>query len=588
MKVFLAVILPAIATAKLQCHCQPSEPCWPSLTAWNQLNTSVDGNLQALRPIAAVCHNPDYDENACRALQSQRSNSSHLSNQPGALQWENWSAWPTHNEECYLETARDIPCGQGRIPPYAVIARSAAHIQSAVRFAAQYNIKVTIRNTGHSFMGRSSAPNSLQINVHNLDEIEIQDSFVPQVPGSIDSPSGIPAVTLGAGVQMHSAYTALNAKGITIPGGSSSTVGVVGGFLQGGGHGILGYKAGMASDNALQFTVVTANGSIVTANAYQNQDLFWALRGGGGGTWGVVVNATIRTYPDYPVTVAIIQYNTTSPGRRFWAGVEACHRHVVGINEQGATGYYYITPYASGSPGTSNSTYAAFQLYLYFVGQADTQAVQRALSTMLGDMRNATAAPLAVEVIAVPKITELLLYTFSGADSDGALVLLGSRLLSRSFFAQPYYAAARLSHTVSQLRLGPDEYIMGNIVAGGQVSKNRNIISSSLNPAWRDTAIHLLFTRIVSPRDSLADQEAVARKLTLEDMPLLESLEARPMAAYCNEANAYQPGFQSAFWGENYQRLLQVKQLVDPDNLFVSRLGVGSDMWDEDGICPLC
>jgi hypothetical protein len=226
-------------------------------------------------------------------------------------------------------------------------------------------------------------------------------------------------------------------------------------------------------------------------------------------------------------------------------------------------------------------------LYLYFVGQIDAQAVQHTLSDMLADIRNATGVPLAVEVIPVPSITGLLLYTFPGADSDGDLVLLGSRLLSRSFFAQPIPAAARLSHTLSQLRLEQDEYIMGNIVAGGQVTKNRNNTSSALNPAWRDTAIHLLFTRLLSARDSLTNQRTISRKLTLEDMPLLESLEPGPMAAYCNEANAYQPGFQSAFWGKNYKRLLEIKQLVDPDNLFVSRLGVGSEMWDEDGICPL-
>ncbi|KAB8070023.1 hypothetical protein BDV29DRAFT_181700 [Aspergillus leporis] len=587
MRLFLAAILPAAITAKLQCHCQPSDLCWPSLAAWNQLNTSVDGYLQTLRPIAAICHDPDYNESACRSLQSQSSNSSYLSNQPSALQWENWSAWPTHDEECYLETPRETPCSQGRISPYAVIAQSAAHIQAAVRFASQHNIKITIRNTGHSFMGRSSAPNSLQINVHNLDNIQIEDSFVPQVPEGIDPPSGIPAATLGAGAQMYNVYTVLNAKGVTIPGGSSSTVGVVGGFLQGGGHGILGYKAGMASDNALEFTVVTANGSIITTNTYQHQDLFWALRGGGGGTWGIVLNATIRTYPDYPVTVAVIEYNTTSPGPRFWAGVEACHRHVVGINEQGATGYYYITPYGGVSSAASNSTIASFRLYLYFVGQIDAQAVQHTLSDMLADIRNATGVPLAVKMIPVPSITGLLLYTFPGADSDGDLVLLGSRLLSRSFFAQPIPAAARLSHTLSQLRLEQDEYIMGNIVAGGQVTKNRNNTSSALNPAWRDTAIHLLFTRLLSARDSLTNQRTISRKLTLEDMPLLESLEPGPMAAYCNEANAYQPGFQSAFWGKNYKRLLEIKQLVDPDNLFVSRLGVGSEMWDEDGICPL-
>ena len=66
-------------------------------------------------------------------------------------------------------------------------------------------------------------------------------------------------------------------------------------------------------DNVLQFTVVLADGSLVTTNPYQHPDLFWALRGGGGGTYGVVTSTTYKTYPTLSITSAILTANFTSP-----------------------------------------------------------------------------------------------------------------------------------------------------------------------------------------------------------------------------------------------------------------------------------
>jgi hypothetical protein len=75
----------ASASAKLQCHCQPSDPCWPSTETWNQLNGSVSGNLVALRPLAAACHDPDYDEKACQAVRAQSRNSTFLADAPSKI-----------------------------------------------------------------------------------------------------------------------------------------------------------------------------------------------------------------------------------------------------------------------------------------------------------------------------------------------------------------------------------------------------------------------------------------------------------------------------------------------------------------------
>jgi FAD/FMN-containing dehydrogenase len=136
---------------------------------------------------------------------------------------------------------------------------SAAHVQAVVKFATRYNIKLAIKNTGHDFLGRSSAPQSLQISTHSMKSMTVVDAFVPAVPAGVTAPAGVRAVTLGAGVQQHELYTYLAQKGLMVVGGSSNTVGLAGGYIQGGGHSIMGWIAGMASDNALEFMVVTAS-----------------------------------------------------------------------------------------------------------------------------------------------------------------------------------------------------------------------------------------------------------------------------------------------------------------------------------------
>jgi FAD/FMN-containing dehydrogenase len=180
-------------------------------------------------------------------------------NKSGALQWENWEAWPEQNQQCYVESPQSVPCGQGRVSLYSAEAETAEHIQAAVNFAVQYNVKIAIKNSGHDFLGRSSAPYSLQISTYKMKNITVVNNFVPSVPSGITAPSGVRAVTLAAGVQEHDLYTYLATQGVMVVGGSANTVGIAGGFIQGGGHSIMGWIAGMASDNALEFTVVTAN-----------------------------------------------------------------------------------------------------------------------------------------------------------------------------------------------------------------------------------------------------------------------------------------------------------------------------------------
>ncbi|QHA05559.1 FAD-binding protein [Streptomyces broussonetiae] len=159
----------------------------------------------------------------------------------------------------------------------------AAHpddIRTTLSYAQAHGLKVSIRNGGHSYAGYSSGDNRLILDVSRLNSIRV---------------SGGQAV-VGAGSKLIDVYRGLAAKGVTIPAGSCPTVGVSG-LVLGGGHGVASRAYGLTCDNLTQATVITADGTQVTANASSHSDLFWALRGAGNGNFGVVTELHFRTHP---------------------------------------------------------------------------------------------------------------------------------------------------------------------------------------------------------------------------------------------------------------------------------------------------
>lgn len=156
-----------------------------------------------------------------------------------ALNWETQGETGT----CFLESPQETACHQGRIPHYSVLARSEKDIQAAVRFAKSHNLHVVIRNTGHDGTGRSSGPGSLQINTSRLKRIQFVDDFIPR--GGQRSLGS--AVTAGTGMLGIDLLTAAGKHGVNIISGTASSVGCTGGFLLGGGTGLLGPLTGCHS-----------------------------------------------------------------------------------------------------------------------------------------------------------------------------------------------------------------------------------------------------------------------------------------------------------------------------------------------------
>ncbi|KAJ5386293.1 hypothetical protein N7509_008834 [Penicillium cosmopolitanum] len=579
---FLLLSAAAIVVPEPQhssCRCRPHENCWPTQQQWSTLNSTIQGNLVAVRPVASVCHAMEYDAKTCNATTELWTNSVWRSAQPGAGQWENWEAWPEHHETCYIEAPRNSKCGQGRISLYSAKVQTKFHVQKAVLFAKSHNLRLAIKNTGHDFLGRSTAPESLQILTHEMKDIKVVEDFSPK--GAPNRKSEGPAVTMSAGVQLPELYLAVAKHNRTVIAGSSHTVGAAGGYIQGGGHSPFGAWKGLASDNAIEFEVVTANGTIATANSYQNSDLFWALRGGGGGTFGVVTSATA------PVVVYNFNITTTGGDPRFWDAFSAFHAALPSLNDARGSGYYFGLP---NLPIDQNTTVSTIISLLMFPEKTDVNEIAKLYEPLKTKLKNIGGVKVDSMPIPFPSVNSTIftiLLAGSDTDSTGSLsALLVSRLFSRDLMLSDR-GLERLTKAWKSIRWDPFSSFTGHVVAGPAVAANKNI-DSAVNPAWRKTVSHMLFGRGWNTNTTLAQQKAMVKNMTDVEIPILRSVEGEDqMGAYVNEANGYEPGFQKAFWGENYHLLYKIKQKWDPKGLFISRKGVGSEDWDDAGLCKV-
>ena len=253
---------------------RPSDPDWPSKEAWKRLNDAVGGNLiQVDFPMNACLSSSQSAD--CKALFANLKNPYYIGDNPGVTQTLGWvDAWAT------------------KPSVYAVAARNADDIAAAVDFARENNLRLVVKGGGHSYQGTSNAPDSLLIWTRHMHDVSIQQDFVPRGCTSTHSPQR--AVTVGSGTIWMQAYDAVTTRaGAYVQGGGCTTVGVAG-LIQSGGFGSFSKHYGMAAAGLLEAEVVTADGKVRIANACTNPDLFWALKGGGGGTFGVVSKLTLR------------------------------------------------------------------------------------------------------------------------------------------------------------------------------------------------------------------------------------------------------------------------------------------------------
>ncbi len=171
----------------------------------------------------------------------------------------------------------------GAKPAAVVTTTSTADVQHAVTFAAKNGIKVAARAGGHSYIGDSAAADTMVIDLRHLRGDAMYDSSSQQA-------------TISTAADLNSVQRTLDAYGRSIPTGSCPTVGVAG-LTLGGGLGADARGWGLTCDALVSATVVLPSGEVVVASADEHDDLYWGLRGGGGGHFGIVTSFTFRTFP---------------------------------------------------------------------------------------------------------------------------------------------------------------------------------------------------------------------------------------------------------------------------------------------------
>jgi hypothetical protein len=157
-----------------------------------------------------------------------------------------------------------------------------ADVRDAVRFCTGKGVRVRARSGGHSYAGYSTAAHGVVLDLRELATI------------TVDARAG--TATVGAGVQLIDLYSRLAHSGVTVPGGSCPSVGIAGVTL-GGGFGLAARHLGLTIDSLRAVKIVTADGTLRSVDEQSDPELLWALKGGGGGNFGVVTEFTFATHP---------------------------------------------------------------------------------------------------------------------------------------------------------------------------------------------------------------------------------------------------------------------------------------------------
>jgi hypothetical protein len=454
-------------------------------------------------------------------------------------------------------------CSLGALPHYALVAESPQDIAAVIQFAKTHHIALNIKNTGHDYLGRSTSPDSITIWTHKLDSIEFHPSY-----SSCDGQT-LPAFTFGAGVNWFNAYQAAHDHNVTVIGGAQAGVGVAGGWLQGGGHSMLSPAFGLGVDQVLEFKVVLANGEYVTANACSHPDLFWALRGGGGGSFGVVTQVTVRTHPKTSVQVQGMSILTVPvPGAQRDLLIEFA-RHSKRWAEEGWGGYFYYyghnrIQFVYGNPLlTEDQALESMKPLLDFVNSRPKTYIQL--------MNKAWSFDDFYDVF--------MNVLYPNAEMVGHGARIASRLIPQSHFS----TNASIETLIDAFLEGTKKtrplsvFLPTQILATTSLRVKDENRETSVQPLFRDSVWHVIYTtgweksvpRYIKRKQALAVSEAAdpIRKITPGG------------GAYINEADVREPSWRQSFWGdENYARLMKIKKVYDPENVFHCWKCIG---WEE-------
>ena len=558
---------------------RPGQPGWPSAVQWEQLRRDVGGRLLQPRSPFAGC-NPAPDA-ACRDALAQLANPFYIGDQPALTQTSGWvDAWTSQPST------------------YAVAAESTADVVAAVNFAREHQLRLVVKGGGHSYQGTSDAADSLLVWTRHMNDATLHDAFVGNGCAGKHAPQ--PAVTLGAGAMWIDAYHAVTTKGGRyVQGGGCATVGVAG-LVQSGGFGSFSKHYGTAAAGLLEAEVVTADGEVRIANACTNPDLYWGLKGGGGGSLGVVTRLTLRTrdLPAYfGAVLGTIEASTDVAYRALIAKAIAFYRSDL------------FNPHWGEQMGFSGRK-LHLSMLCHGLDQAQMEKVWAPFLVWV-KVRAEYRFADAVKIFALPA-QHMWDADFMRQHAPGVMVAddrpgapkhhayWATNVEEAGWFLHGYQSAwlpASLLREDRQAALADAvfdaarEWSVGlhfnKGLAGAPAAEIAAAKDTATNPQVLDAfALAIIagsggpaFSGMPDPDLAKAQRDAASIGTAMAALRKI----APDAGAYVSESDYFQHDWQAAFWGANYPKLLAVKHRYDPHGLFFVHHGVGSERWSEDG-----
>ncbi|WP_234431213.1 FAD-binding oxidoreductase [Streptomyces sp. NRRL F-5053] len=419
-------------------------------------------------------------------------------------------------------------------------------VAECLAFARRHGTPVAIRSGGHSYAGWSSGRDRLVIDVQKMDD----------VTGSGRS------ATVGAGAKLIDVYAGLSGHKRTIPAGTCPTVGVSG-LALGGGVGVVARAYGLTSDSVTAARVVTADGRLREVSEDADADLFWALRGAGGGNFGVVTSLEFRTH----VAPSCQTFFLSWPWSRAAAVVREWQRWAPMAPEE-IWAHLHLSAPAGGRPGSVR------------MGGLSLGA-RREVENHLDRLAGRVGAPASDHSLrrhsyldAMKTMGGVSGWTLNQAHQAGTLP--GRR--KRGKVARECYAARSDFYTRS---LPPDGIRallarverLASLRGGGAGTVALDALGGAVNRPRPDATafVHRSARFLAQYLVSWPDGAPAGTVTAHRDWLNTTHATMRPWAsgfAYQNYADPALRDWRHAYYGPNAERLAKVKHAYDPDRLF--------------------
>lgn len=339
----------------------------------------------------------------------------------------------------------------------------------------------------------------MSIWTHNFLKMEFNSSWpLPSGNGTAD------VLIVGSGNNLEAAYTAAQGVGRSIVGGDAKTVVGLGSFIQGGEHGPLSSQFGLAADQIYQATVITTEGKILIANSEQNQDLLWAIRGGGPGQYGVVTEYVLKVHPA-PSNVLVRTILMSPVGtddaaaEAAWNATAVLLSKLPDVMDAGLAG---IGSFATGQSAMGflglSAVPAGIAFSVQFFGYStNVSAMDAILEPVVALIRaqggNGTLSVTYKEAAEYATYLEFFNAGDPTPDTAGQSSLMSSRLLGRAELSEtPIETVAQYMEKVMISESGTGGIMITGMQGGPGPSNVAVEMRGALNPVWRKAYIHAI------------------------------------------------------------------------------------------------